>query len=83
MGSKNCTLWCTNKMISLLGDGAQMAYGQQRVWGTIGFGISALLSGFLVDWWSVGDIKSITPALVIMLMCLAVDVVCCNKLKVT
>lgn len=60
-----------------------MAYGQQRVWGTIGFGLSALLSGFVVDWWSVGAVKSFTPALIIMLLFLSIDVFCCSKLEVS
>lgn len=64
------------------GDGEEMSYGKQRVWGTIGFGISALLSGFIVDWWSVGDVKSFIPALVIMIFFLLIDVLCCRKLKV-
>lgn len=59
-----------------------MLYGKQRVWGTIGFGISALFSGFIVDWWSVGDVKSFTPALVIMLFFLSIDIICCKKLEV-
>uniref|UniRef100_A0A170ZKX8 Major facilitator superfamily domain-containing protein 6 n=1 Tax=Triatoma infestans TaxID=30076 RepID=A0A170ZKX8_TRIIF len=33
----------------VLGDGSEMKYGKQRVWGTVGFGISALLGGFAMD----------------------------------
>lgn len=60
-----------------------MYYGEQRVWGTIGFGLSALISGFMVDWWSIGPVKSITPALIIMLFFLGIDVICCHKLEVS
>lgn len=55
----------------LLGD-QTMAYGAQRVWGTIGFGISALLSGVLMHFYASENgasnaIGAMTPALVIMI----------------
>ncbi|GLV38043.1 uncharacterized protein CBL_07841 [Carabus blaptoides fortunei] len=65
----------------VLGNGGEMGYGNQRVWGTIGFGLSALVSGCFVDWWSPGDIKSFTPALITMLAFLSMDVMCCSYLQ--
>lgn len=52
----------------LLGD-KTMAYGGQRVWGTIGFGISALLSGILMHFYANESdaISTMTPALIIMI----------------
>lgn len=66
----------------ILGEGGQMGYGRQRVWGTIGFGIAALLAGFTVDLWSQGDIyKTYTPAFLLVLVFTSVDLICCRKLE--
>ncbi|XP_018328123.1 uncharacterized protein LOC108738985 isoform X2 [Agrilus planipennis] len=56
-------------------------YGQQRVWGTIGWGFAAMVSGFAVDWWSPGPAKSYTPALIVMTIFIILDVIACTKLK--
>ncbi|XP_039282566.1 major facilitator superfamily domain-containing protein 6-like [Nilaparvata lugens] len=66
----------------VLGDGQEKKYGKQRVWGTIGFGIFALLGGYAVDVYS-GDsgIKDYTPAFSIALVCMICDVICCFTLK--
>lgn len=66
----------------VLGEGGQMGYGRQRVWGTIGFGISALLAGHAIDWWSQGKtIKTYTPAFILVLLFSSIDLFCCRKLK--
>lgn len=66
----------------VLGDGGQIYYGQQRVWGTIGFGVSALLGGFLIDWYSGEDsVKDYTPAFILSGGLSALDLLCCFKLK--
>ncbi|RZF43942.1 hypothetical protein LSTR_LSTR006750 [Laodelphax striatellus] len=66
----------------VLGEGQEKKYGNQRVWGTIGFGIFALLGGYAVDVYS-GDsgIKDYTPAFSIALVCMICDVLCCFSLK--
>ncbi|XP_076677986.1 major facilitator superfamily domain-containing protein 6 [Andrena cerasifolii] len=65
----------------ILGEGGQMGYGRQRVWGTIGFGISAFLAGYAVDLWSKGElIKTYTPAFMLIFAFSLVDVLCCKKL---
>lgn len=66
----------------VLGDGGQIHYGKQRVWGTIGFGVSALVGGYLIDWWS-GDsnVKDYTPAFVLVIFLTGIDLLCCSKLK--
>ncbi|XP_015434895.1 PREDICTED: major facilitator superfamily domain-containing protein 6 [Dufourea novaeangliae] len=66
----------------ILGDGGEMGYGRQRVWGTIGFGVSALLAGYTVDAWSEGEIiKTYTPAFLLIFAFSFVDILCCKKLK--
>ncbi|KAB0801831.1 hypothetical protein PPYR_04017 [Photinus pyralis] len=56
-------------------------YGKQRVWGTIGFGITALISGYVVQYFS-GNQLTYTPALIIMLICTAIDFFACIKLEI-
>lgn len=66
----------------VLGSGGQMKYGHQRVWGTIGFGITALLAGSSIDWWSAGSsIKDYTPAFIIVLIFATIDLFCCLRLR--
>lgn len=54
----------------MLGD-KTMKYGEQRVWGTIGFGVTALFSGIIVHLYQ-NDVSSaaqaIAPAIIIMLV---------------
>lgn len=60
-----------------------MGYGRQRVWGTIGFGITALLAGYTVDLWSQGEIyKTYTPAFLLVFGFTCFDLLCCRKLEV-
>ncbi|XP_018318493.1 major facilitator superfamily domain-containing protein 6 isoform X2 [Agrilus planipennis] len=56
-------------------------YGKQRVWGAIGFGLTALLGGYLVDWWSIGSFETYTPAFIIMVSFTLIDLFACSKLK--
>ncbi|XP_043488345.1 major facilitator superfamily domain-containing protein 6 [Polistes fuscatus] len=66
----------------VLGEGGQMGYGRQRVWGTIGFGISAFLAGYAVDLWSQGNIiKTYTPAFILIFIFTSIDLLCCKKLQ--
>ncbi|CAG9836968.1 unnamed protein product [Diabrotica balteata] len=60
--------------------GQEYDYGKQRVWGTIGFGTSALIAGYAVDYFS-GTSISYTPALIVMVVCSVVDLLACTKLK--
>lgn len=51
--------------------GKTMNYGAQRVWGTIGFGVTALFSGILVHLYQDdvgGAVQAIAPAIVVMLV---------------
>lgn len=48
-----------------------MDYGTQRVWGTIGFGLTALIGGIVVHTFQLDSssaVEAITPALIIMLI---------------
>lgn len=61
-----------------------MQYGAQRVWGTIGFGVTALIAGVLVHWFhldSADAVKAITPALIVMLCFGVFDVISIKWLK--
>jgi len=70
--------------VSVTGSGGQMKYGHQRVWGTIGFGITALFAGFAIDRWSAGSpTKDYTPAFIIVLIFAVIDLLCCLQLKVS
>lgn len=55
----------------------QMKYGKQRVFGTIGFGLTSLISGYAVDM----NTNDFTPAIVIMLFFASIDLFCIKKLK--
>ncbi|CAH0559127.1 unnamed protein product [Brassicogethes aeneus] len=60
--------------------GDEYDYGKQRVWGTIGFGLTALIAGYIVDLFS--DTKiSYMPALIVMIVCSCLDLVACYKLN--
>ncbi|XP_068145554.1 major facilitator superfamily domain-containing protein 6 [Drosophila tropicalis] len=65
----------------LLGDEEQGKYGAQRVWGTIGFGATALLAGIVVNLWTTDAVKSFTPALLIMCVFSILDLFSVSKLK--
>ncbi|KAJ8938551.1 hypothetical protein NQ314_011440 [Rhamnusium bicolor] len=60
--------------------GEQYDYGKQRVWGTIGFGLSALIAGYVVDLFS-GSSISYTPAIIVMVVCSIFDLTACIKLE--
>ncbi|XP_062128613.1 major facilitator superfamily domain-containing protein 6-A [Drosophila sulfurigaster albostrigata] len=64
----------------LLGE-EESKYGAQRVWGTIGFGSTALLAGVIVNLWTSDAIKSFTPALIIMCVFSVMDLFSVSKLK--
>lgn len=62
----------------ILGDDS-VKYGKQRVWGTIGFGVTALLAGVIVNLNS--DSKDMQPAMYIMLVLGIFDIVSIKWLK--
>ncbi|XP_069959659.1 major facilitator superfamily domain-containing protein 6-A-like isoform X2 [Cherax quadricarinatus] len=61
---------------------AHHEYGQQRLWGTVGWGLSAIVSGALVDWYSKGLLqKDYWPAHVLTVVFLMADLVVVARLK--
>lgn len=78
--------WYSNHVFcsSHVGNGGQVHYGKQRVWGTVGFGVSALIGGYLIDLWSgESNVKDYTPAFVLSIFLTGIDLFCCSKLKVS
>lgn len=60
-----------------------MGYGRQRVWGAIGFGLSALLAGYVIDLFSPDDsMKNYAPAFLLTLSFGVFDIFACSRLKV-
>ncbi|XP_013138471.1 PREDICTED: uncharacterized protein LOC106103288 [Papilio polytes] len=64
----------------VLGAEAASKYGAQRAWGTAGYGITALLGGWLVDLVS-GSYKDFTPAFIVAIIATAIDLYSCRSLK--
>ncbi|VVD04992.1 unnamed protein product [Leptidea sinapis] len=63
----------------VLGSDRGSRYGSQRAWGTVGYGVTALLGGWLVDVYS-GTYKDFTPAFIIAIVATAVDLTSCRAL---
>lgn len=67
----------------MLGDEAHK-YGLQRLWGTVSYGVTAVIGGALVDWYSQGyDQKDYLPVHVMVVVALVLDVVVVTRLKFT
>ncbi|KAJ3627703.1 hypothetical protein MTP99_015061 [Tenebrio molitor] len=58
----------------------QELYGKQRLWGSVGFGLTGLISGYMVDLVSAKSLKYI-PAFVTMTTCSIFDLFVCLKLE--
>lgn len=66
----------------VLGEGGEMGYGKQRVWGAIGFGLSALLAGYVIDLCSPdAAMKNYAPAFLLTLAFGLMDIFTCTRLK--
>lgn len=61
----------------MLGSGQEMKYGRQRVWGTIGFGVTAFLAGVIRHFYA----GSFGPAIIVMLLFTAFDLGSVTQLK--
>ncbi|XP_042871057.1 uncharacterized protein LOC122252587 [Penaeus japonicus] len=65
----------------MLGD-APHRYGQQRLWGTISYGLAAMAGGALVDWYSKDqETKDYWPVHVMVAVFLALDVLVVARLR--
>ncbi|KAG8286131.1 hypothetical protein J6590_066698 [Homalodisca vitripennis] len=59
-------------------------YGNQRMWGSVGFGLCVIVAGWLVDTWSAGMAhKDYTPVFYMMAVMLTLDFVVSSKIKYT
>ncbi|KAL4092012.1 hypothetical protein QTP88_026595 [Uroleucon formosanum] len=68
--------------IGLLGEN-KYKYGQQRVWGAVGWGILSLVSGVVIDWSSKGQVyKNYTPSKIIVLMVNILDIYVVSKIEI-
>jgi len=56
-------------------------YGAQRVWGSVGWGIFTVVSGYLIDTQSSSHSKDYTPAFLLMAGLLCVDIIISSRLK--
>ncbi|XP_050437860.1 major facilitator superfamily domain-containing protein 6-like [Adelges cooleyi] len=82
LGSTMRSLMEDTICVSLLGDNVH-EYGHQVVWGAIGFGISSMVSGVVVDWFSKGRAHNdFRPGFVITIICVAFDIYVSAKIKV-
>ncbi|XP_077266793.1 major facilitator superfamily domain-containing protein 6-like [Temnothorax americanus] len=65
----------------VLGQGKQSKFGKQRLWATMGYGVAACISGYVVDLWSQNGIyKNYTPMLILALVFTCANLICCIKL---
>jgi MFS family permease len=62
--------------------GADGDYGRQRVWATVGYGVAALLSGYISTLFPQDGSTTYAPAFIIMLISVLIDIAICAKLKV-
>ncbi|XP_011495968.1 PREDICTED: major facilitator superfamily domain-containing protein 6 [Ceratosolen solmsi marchali] len=68
--------------LDLLGDEKNKDYGKQKMWGSIGFGIFGIGTGYLTDLFSKGDeIKDYTCIFYIMLIAMIFDILISTTLK--
>ncbi|XP_042867904.1 uncharacterized protein LOC122250510 [Penaeus japonicus] len=59
--------------VDSVGEGG--AFGVQRAWGTVGWGLMGPISGYLIDWWSGTALtKDYTPAFLLVFLLGSVDV---------
>ncbi|XP_052745967.1 major facilitator superfamily domain-containing protein 6 [Bicyclus anynana] len=66
----------------VLGPERGSKYGAQRAWGTAGYGVTALLGGWLIDVVSgASRTKDFTPAFIVAIVATAVDLGACRKLN--
>lgn len=64
--------------MSIIFEGDQYDYGKQRIWGSVGYGMTALVSGYAMD----NFLGGYGAAVSIMLVFAIFDFISCMKLKV-
>lgn len=57
-------------------------YGKQRLWGSIGWSLLAIISGALIDWYSKGqEYKNYAPGFAIAIFCFFLDIFVVAKIE--
>jgi len=62
-------------------EGKHQDYGAQRVWGSVGWGIFTVISGYLIDTQSSSGFKNYTPAFLLMGGLLVLDMIISSRMK--
>ena len=58
-------------------------YGRQRLWGALGWGLFAVIAGYLIDLASIGKtMKDYTPSFYLVFILLAINVISVAKIQV-
>lgn len=71
------------KILSILYLGENgIQYGKQRLWGSVGWGLFAIISGVVLDKFTTDHKTNYAPAFYIMLALITCDVICSCTLKV-
>ncbi|CAH2227085.1 jg17707, partial [Pararge aegeria aegeria] len=66
----------------VLGPERGSRYGSQRAWGTAGYGVTALLGGWLIDLMSgTSRNKDFTPAFIVAIVATVIDLGACRRLS--
>jgi len=64
-------------------EGKHQDYGAQRVWGSVGWGIFTIVSGYLIDSQSTGGHKNYTPAFLLMGGLLVLDLIISSRMQIS
>lgn len=62
-------------------EGKHQDYGAQRVWGSVGWGIFTIISGYLIDSQSSAAYKNYTPAFLLMGGLLVLDLIISSRMQ--
>ena len=58
-------------------------YGVQRLWGALGWGLFAIIAGYLIDLASIGKaMKDYTPSFYLVFILLAINILSVSKIRV-
>lgn len=78
-----CCLFKINEIDNIVADENSVDYGKQKLWGSIGWGISSIVVGWIVDLYSLGKKdKDYTPVFVSCIVITIVNLIVITKIKV-
>ncbi|XP_063865888.1 major facilitator superfamily domain-containing protein 6-B-like [Scylla paramamosain] len=82
MGITICIMMSDSVCFQILGSERHL-YGRQRLWGTIGMGVMAIVSGALVDIYSQGlPQKDYLPAIISCIVLMSADILVVARMKI-